>query len=291
MARYRLRFLLQEIDLSPGTTVIGRSPECHVTIEDPLVSREHAKISILGDRIVFEDLGSRNGSRVNGVPIRGSVPLSDGDRLRIGTQEVVFCKMASDRSPLNRKTGYLVYCVGCKLPYPEEMPACPHCGSTAHTDEEATLTGVQGEDHSSWALLLVVDVLDRAVASGRFNDAERMMRRACGAVDDLIQSKVPIDEAQFTKFAQVAARYAKAQNSDTWTSWLLDAHARAGLVPKAEIVAELRAVRLTGANGARAIDDIVNTAKSHRDRLRDEDVEALSILELWGQSLNRNVDD
>jgi hypothetical protein len=289
VARYRLRFLLQEIDLSPGTTTLGRSPECHVTIEDPLVSREHARISIAGERISFEDLGSRNGSRVNGLLVKGTVPLADGDRLRIGTQEIVFCKMASDRSPLNRRTGFLVYCVNCKLPYPEEMPSCPHCGDTSRTDEEATLTGGQGEDHSSWALLLVVDVLDRAVTSGRMHDAERMMRRASGAVDDLILSKVPIDEGQFTKFGQVASRYAKTEKSSQWACWLLGAYARVGLVPKAEFVAELRGIHLTDASGPQAIEEIISAAKLHRERLRDEDVEALSILELWGQSLKKNA--
>ena len=49
MARYRLRFLLQEFDLPRGTTLIGRSSECQVTIEDPLVSRQHARILIDGD--------------------------------------------------------------------------------------------------------------------------------------------------------------------------------------------------------------------------------------------------
>ncbi|MBI5536223.1 MAG: FHA domain-containing protein [Deltaproteobacteria bacterium] len=290
MARYRLRFQLQEIDLSPGNTILGRSPDCHVTIEDPLVSRQHAKLSIENGLILFEDLGSRNGSRVNGVLARGKVPVQDGDRLRIGTQEFVFCKISSDRSgPLNRKTGFLLYCANCKLPYAEEMVACPHCGSQERTEEEQTLTGVKGDDHSSWALLLVIDVLDRAVSSQRFSDAERMMRRAATAVDDLVTSKAPIDSAQFEKFADVASRYAAAQRSDQWASWLLATYVAVGLVPHPEVVSQLRGIRLEGASGAKAIDSIIESAKSRRDRLSDEDVEALSILELWGQSLKRNT--
>src|SRR3954469_23152323 len=91
LARFRLRFLLQEIDLPQGDTVIGRSATCQVTIEDPLVSREHARIRIAGDRATIEDLGSRNGVQVAGVAIAGLHSLRDGERVRIGTQEMVFC--------------------------------------------------------------------------------------------------------------------------------------------------------------------------------------------------------
>ena len=55
VARYRLRFLLQEFDLPRGITVIGRSLDCNLTIEDPLVSRQHARI------VVDDDGGTRRG--------------------------------------------------------------------------------------------------------------------------------------------------------------------------------------------------------------------------------------
>ena len=58
MARYRLRFLLQEFDLPRGATILGRSSDCHVTIEDPLVSRQHARIMVRGEEATLEDLGS-----------------------------------------------------------------------------------------------------------------------------------------------------------------------------------------------------------------------------------------
>ena len=93
MARYRLRLLLQEFDLPRGTTLIGRSYDCHVTIEDPLVSRQHARIEVEGDRVTVFDLGSRNGVKVNGAGIKGSQDLRHGDRVRIGTQELVFTQI------------------------------------------------------------------------------------------------------------------------------------------------------------------------------------------------------
>src|SRR3954463_6857632 len=87
LTRFRLRFLLQEIDLPQGETLVGRSANCQVTLDDPLVSREHARIRIQGSGAVVEDLGSRNGVQVGGKPIVGSAALCSGDRIRIGTQE------------------------------------------------------------------------------------------------------------------------------------------------------------------------------------------------------------
>ncbi|HBQ16764.1 MAG TPA: hypothetical protein DEF51_38405, partial [Myxococcales bacterium] len=87
LPRFRLRFLLQEFDLVGPEVVLGRSPDCHITIEDPLISRRHAKISIREEEAKIADLGSRNGVRVNGRSIDEEHVLSDGDRIRLGTQE------------------------------------------------------------------------------------------------------------------------------------------------------------------------------------------------------------
>jgi len=277
---------MQEVDLAPGTTLLGRSPDCALTIEDPLVSRQHARIIIQGDRVAFEDLGSRNGSRVNGVPIRGTVPIKDGDRLRIGTQEFVFCSIASDRSgPLNRRTGFMTFCAICKVPYPEEMGVCPHCGSQDRTDEETTLSGTRAEDNATWALLLIVDVLERAVANGRLADAERIMRRAANTVTDMMAAEPSsVDEQQFRRLAEVAASYARLQQSSHWACWILGAFATMGLIPHTAVVSELQPIRLEGGEGRKAMDDIISRAKARRSTLSDEDLEALSILELWGLS-------
>jgi pSer/pThr/pTyr-binding forkhead associated (FHA) protein len=97
LARFRLRFLLQEIDLPQGDTLIGRSAGCQVTLDDPLVSREHARIRIAGGVATVEDLGSRNGVQLGGQLITRSAPLSNGDRIRIGTQELVFFSGAGQR--------------------------------------------------------------------------------------------------------------------------------------------------------------------------------------------------
>ena len=84
MNRFRLRFLLQEFDLSGPEVVIGRSSECQITIEDPLISRKHARIAIDADEARVSDLGSRNGVRVNGRLVKGEQVLKDGAALSVG---------------------------------------------------------------------------------------------------------------------------------------------------------------------------------------------------------------
>jgi pSer/pThr/pTyr-binding forkhead associated (FHA) protein len=86
----RLRLHFGEFDLPLGATTIGRAPDCHLTLDDPLVCGHHARILVGSDRTVVEDLGSRDGILVNGIRVRGPTPLRDGDRLTVGTQHMVF---------------------------------------------------------------------------------------------------------------------------------------------------------------------------------------------------------
>ena len=65
--------------------VIGRRPDCHLVIaDDDLLSGAHCALVRVGERLLLEDLGSTNGTQVNGVPIHGRHPLSDGDRIQAG---------------------------------------------------------------------------------------------------------------------------------------------------------------------------------------------------------------
>src|SRR5215467_8170876 len=64
--------------------VIGRSSDLDVVLAEDMVSRKHAKISTQGGKIVIEDLGSTNGTFVNGEKIK-QARLKEGDRILIGT--------------------------------------------------------------------------------------------------------------------------------------------------------------------------------------------------------------
>jgi pSer/pThr/pTyr-binding forkhead associated (FHA) protein len=134
VARFRLRFHLQEVDLRREVTLIGRGADCDVALDDAGVSRRHAQICVAGLSATLEDLGSRNGVRLNGLPVVGVVPLSDGDRIRVGSQELVFTRVESTAAgPLKKTTGGLRVCHRCERPYPKEASACPRCGDEGPT--------------------------------------------------------------------------------------------------------------------------------------------------------------
>ncbi|KYG02145.1 transcriptional regulator, partial [Sorangium cellulosum] len=79
------------IDLTDGDAVaIGRAPESTVCVDDPRVSRNHARIARRGDALELVDLGSRNGTSVNGAAVRGGERLlAGGDVIRVGPAEIV----------------------------------------------------------------------------------------------------------------------------------------------------------------------------------------------------------
>lgn len=75
----------------PGGALLGRSRDCDVVLSDPNVSRHHAEVRPGGETgWTVRDLGSTNGVRVNGRPIRGEHPLHGGDQLELGTAPVTF---------------------------------------------------------------------------------------------------------------------------------------------------------------------------------------------------------
>lgn len=71
-------------ELPDGVTHVGRADENDVVLSGDLVSRRHAKFHVKGASLVVEDLGSRNGSQLNGKKLVGSVPVKAGDTVTIG---------------------------------------------------------------------------------------------------------------------------------------------------------------------------------------------------------------
>ena len=76
-------------DLTQGA-LLGRGAEADIVLEDSFSSSRHARLFAQGDVVVLEDLGSTNGTYLNGEPLGGPQPLHDGDRIRIGDSEFTF---------------------------------------------------------------------------------------------------------------------------------------------------------------------------------------------------------
>lgn len=73
-----------------GKRVVGRVAGVDIQIEDDSVSRRHAELEVTSQGVVLRDLGSANGTQVNGEPLQGEVVLATGDSVMFGVTEFVF---------------------------------------------------------------------------------------------------------------------------------------------------------------------------------------------------------
>jgi hypothetical protein len=76
--------------VGPGGVSLGRSRKCDVVLEDPNVSRQHAELRPRGGSWVLTDLGSTNGSRLNGHPVERSEVVRPGDEIELGATVLRF---------------------------------------------------------------------------------------------------------------------------------------------------------------------------------------------------------
>jgi diguanylate cyclase (GGDEF)-like protein len=75
--------------LPRGEATIGRGQTCEVRLPDDGVSRAHARLAVDGEKIVLQDLDSRNGTYHNGKRVTGTITLADGDKIQIGRTTIL----------------------------------------------------------------------------------------------------------------------------------------------------------------------------------------------------------
>jgi DNA-binding winged helix-turn-helix (wHTH) protein len=80
----------REIALPYGEHVLGRSQEAAVFVDDVGVSRQHARITVGDEGATLEDLGSKNGTMLNGHAVEGPTPLADGAVIVLGATALKF---------------------------------------------------------------------------------------------------------------------------------------------------------------------------------------------------------
>ena len=73
------------LQLREGITSFGRLPSNDVILLGDLVSRHHARITYFEGRATLQDLGSHNGTFVNGIRVRNAIPINEGDLIELGT--------------------------------------------------------------------------------------------------------------------------------------------------------------------------------------------------------------
>jgi sigma-B regulation protein RsbU (phosphoserine phosphatase) len=82
--------------LTVGTHLIGRADQCDLHVSESSISRQHAEIENDGERLLLRDLGSHNGTRVNGARVSGATEIREGDLIAFA--HVTF-RLQSDAAP------------------------------------------------------------------------------------------------------------------------------------------------------------------------------------------------
>ena len=80
----------RRIALVEGENIIGRDPDVNVWLDFATVSRRHARLLVTSTGTVLEDLASKNGTSIDGIPITASQPLRNGQRFSCGRLDVTY---------------------------------------------------------------------------------------------------------------------------------------------------------------------------------------------------------
>jgi pSer/pThr/pTyr-binding forkhead associated (FHA) protein len=154
---FRLKLYTDEIRLAYGSTTIGRSEDCQITLFDPLVSRHHALIIINVDGAFIDDLRSRNGVMVNEVRVHARTRIENGSRIRLGRQNIIVSEKQVSETGEAARTG--------TAPPPQSVG--PLSGHTS-----TTLTEADGHD---WEIVMLSELYARMVGAGRDVDATKIL--------------------------------------------------------------------------------------------------------------------
>lgn len=219
LARYRLRFLDREIDLPQGEFVIGRAPACQLCIDDPVVSRRHARIRVRADAATLEDMGSRNGLFLNGSPVRTPSPLARGDKIRIGDIEMTIVSLADEVGDTQDIMAPVV-----------RMPA---------EDNGGVLESTQSSTGSSWLLL---EVADKSLAMGRIEDAEWIVSKFAEDIDQRQRDGQRVAPETMDKTTVQALKLAVATTNADWLEWIFHLYRDVRRVLPGDAIEELHKV-------------------------------------------------
>lgn len=216
----RLRVMFQEIDLSEGSFVVGRSPSCDLALDDPLVSRRHACIRVEAEATTIADLGSRNGTLLNGEPLFDDHPLRNRDRIGIGNHEILFVE---ERRGAGR----------CAAPMADAERRHPLGGPDAARADDTITLQMGGAPPG-----VVTLYIDKAMQARKFDRAARLLE---GKLEDyeVKAARGVHDVAMLAEIAPFNARLAAELRDGARLSWVVSAYARARAVMSEATLAQL----------------------------------------------------
>ena len=144
--------------LKSGDTVVGRAETCDLRINDPSLSRWHASFTVAADRCSLKDVGSRNGTFVNGVQITEK-DVKDGDHLFLGLVAARIEVSAEDQLAIVERAGPA-------LPFTLDRPVDQAAGAHPEIDAGRLLTLISDMAKSLVKSQPLANILDEVVRLG-----------------------------------------------------------------------------------------------------------------------------
>ena len=229
--RFRLRYLHHDLELSEGQFAVGRNASCQLSLDDPLVSRRHALLTVSVDGVTIEDLQSRNGVVVNGQKIGGRVALTAGDRIVIGAQELTLLQ-GRDIAPETASAAIGKRTLP-KMAAASDRSSDPSFESPSDGDPEPSM--IRRAD----AFHLLGSVAEKALAMGRADEAERLLASALADVIEASRAGKRLAVPLVDMAARFSAKLASSTAKGAWADYVIELYAAQGRPCPAPVIDEL----------------------------------------------------
>ncbi len=263
MGRFCLRFQSIDVNLGNDDFIAGRVPECDLVLDDALVSRKHASFRVAGDAVEVRDLDSRNGVSLNGARIDKLALARHGDRVRIGSQELLI--KGVDRARSAAGTVEMVLCQGCGGMSSAMQSACHLCGRAfplpsnpaAAADEARSLVD-DAATRTEAPFHALTQLADKALGLGRLDEAERILGNMLGSVRLRASAAAgsETDRDELASAARYALRLADAMQKSAWLDYPFELYTATGQLMPVDLIDDLyrvaEKVRYTNARAVRA---------------------------------------
>ena len=269
LSTFALRDGRREVALHEGETLIGRGSDCALVLDGALVSRRHAIVRVEGTRVTVTDLGSRNGTAVNGRRISDSVELFTLDRMLVGNVELQLVERVSNDDDV---------AISFRRAETTTLEALP---STEPAPGFEPLSGGSDENTSSGHTLnLLSGVVDKLLALKKTTEAVRLLEAPIDRIWDEAKRGHSVDREAADRAADYAVRLAEVTEDDSWVVKALDIFLGQERPLPLPVIDRLYAlIRRLPRTHRRRLDAFVDDLRNRREQLTAAERFALKRLE------------
>lgn len=209
--------------LGVGTFLIGRAPNVDFRLDGSLVSRQHAALDVMSDRVVIRDLASRNGVLVNGTPVEGTAPLHVDDTITVGSEDLRL--ITRKDTPSRRRSLVRTSSGRTDAPPPTDFD-----------DDDQQLT-IQADP-----LELLSSIVDRALEQGNVDEAESLISGHLALLLNAtrIQRELKLETCEAA--TDYSLKLARSTGKSRWVDYVFELHTLARRPMTLRVVHELQSL-------------------------------------------------